>query len=258
MDNELSIYVGQAPSIEFAQYDKLLEDITKLADEMKQVVVTEDTIPEYKQLLARARREFASVDDERKRVKKQILEPYNELDAKIKNLRNILKEGEVALDVQIKAFRDAERGSKWEAIETAYERFRTGYEAPTWLTFEMFKEKHPTLANASTPQSKITGALKDFFERFDSDYDQLKEWYPVRNQRTSILAVYANNGLDLMDAVQQYEKVRAEGYRLQEQEIDKKVQIRIDGEEEETKQEFVLIKVAKEDLEDIDVPYELG
>lgn len=251
------ISVGSVPSIEFVQYDKLLDDITKLANEMKQVKVTEENINEYKKLLARARKEFTSIDNERKNVKKQIMKPYDELDAKIKHLRGILKEGEDALDVQIKAYRDAQRASKWDYILVTFERFREGYEAPTWLSFDMFKTMYPNLANASSTQSKINDALTSFFEQFDNDYKQLKQWYPVRNQRTSILAVYANNGLNLMDAVQQYEKVRAEGMRLQELEVEKKVQITVDGKREATQTEYVMVKIAKEDLSNLDVDYEL-
>ena len=251
------IYVGDVPSIEFAQYDKLLDDISKLANEMKQVEVTEDNIKEYKKLLAQARKEFSNIDNERKRVKKEILRPYDELEAKIKHLRGILKEGEDALDVQIKAYRDAQRCSKWDEIQFTFERFREGYEAPTWLTFDMFKTMYPHLANVNVTQSKINESLTSFFERFDSDYRQLKAWYPIRNQRTSILAVYANNGLDLMEAVQQYEKVRAEGMRLQEQEIEKKVTIRVDGEQDEVEDEFVIVKIAKNDLNNLDIAYEL-
>lgn len=257
MVNDLIISVGNVPSIEFAQYDKLLDDITKLADEMKQVEVTEDNIKEYKKLLAQARKEFGNIDNERKRVKKEIMRPYDELDAKIKHLRGILKEGEDALDVQIKAYRDAQRALKWEEVQFTFERFREGYEAPTWLTFDMFKNMYPHLANVNVTQSKINESLTSFFERFDSDYRQLKAWYPIRNQRTSILAVYANNGLDLMDAVQQYEKVRAEGMRLQEQEIEKKVNIRVDGQQEDSKDEFVIVKIAKDDLDNLDIAYEL-
>ncbi|MRA94252.1 DUF1351 domain-containing protein, partial [Bacillus thuringiensis] len=84
------------------EYDKLLEDVTRLADEMKRTVVTEDSIKHYKKLLAQTRREFKQVDDERKRVKREIMAPYEELNNQVKTLQNILKEGERALDSQIK------------------------------------------------------------------------------------------------------------------------------------------------------------
>ncbi|MRC01695.1 DUF1351 domain-containing protein, partial [Bacillus thuringiensis] len=86
--------------VDFPEYDKLLEDVTRLADEMKRTVVTEDSIKHYKKLLAQTRREFKQVDDERKRVKREIMAPYEELNNQVKTLQNILKEGERALDSQ--------------------------------------------------------------------------------------------------------------------------------------------------------------
>ncbi|MRB67671.1 DUF1351 domain-containing protein, partial [Bacillus thuringiensis] len=83
----------------------------------KRTVVTEDSIKHYKKLLAQTRREFKQVDDERKRVKREIMAPYEELNNQVKTLQNILKEGERAFDSQIKAFRDREREEKWEEIE---------------------------------------------------------------------------------------------------------------------------------------------
>lgn len=255
--NEISINVANVPTVEFPEYDKLLDDVTKLADEMKRTVVTEDSIKHYKKLLAQTRREFKQVDDERKRVKREIMAPYEDLNNKVKTLQNILKEGERALDTQIKAFRDIERAKKWETIEEQFKMFRNGYQAPTWLTFDMFKQEYPSLANASTSSTVISDSLRMFFERFDNDYEQLKQWYPVRTERTSILAVYANNGLDLMDAVKQYESVRAEGMRLQELEVEDKIEIVLDGQYKTYEEEYAVVKVKVSDLDEMGVPYEL-
>ena len=255
--NEISIHVANVPTVDFPEYDKLLEDVTRLADEMKRTVVTEDSIKHYKKLLAQTRREFKQVDDERKRVKREIMTPYEELNNQVKTLQNILKEGERALDSQIKAFRDRKRNEKWEEIEVQFKIFRSGYQAPTWLSFDMFKQEHPSLANASTSSAVITDSLRIFFEQFNSDYEQLKQWYPVRTERTSILAVYANNGLDLMNAVKQYESVRVEGMRLQELEVEDKIEIVVDGQQKTYVDEYAVIKVKVSDLDEMVVPYEL-
>lgn len=257
MLNEISIHVANVPTVDFPEYDKLLEDVTRLADEMKRTVVTEDSIKHYKKLLAQTRREFKQVDDERKRVKREIMAPYEELNNQVKTLQNILKEGERVLDSQIKAFRDREREEKWEEIEVQFKMFRSGYQAPTWLSFDMFKREYPSLANVSTSNGTINDSLRMFFERFDNDYEQLKQWYPVRTERTSILAVYANNGLDLMDAVKQYESVRAEGMRLQELEVEDKIEIVVDGQQKTYEDEYAVIKVKVSDLDEMVVPYEL-
>lgn len=257
MLNEVSIHVANVPTVDFPEYDKLLDDVTRLAEEMKRVVVTEDSIKHYKKLLAQTRKEFKQVDDERKRVKREIMAPYEELNKQVQHLQRILKEGETALDTQIKAFRDREREEKWETIEQMFNTFRNGYQAPTWLKFDMFKREYPSSANVSTTEGTIMVNLRAFFERFNNDYEQLKRWYPVRTERTSILAVYANNGLDLMGAVKQFESVRAEGLRLQELEVEDKIEIVVDGKQETYEEEFAVIKVKVSDLDEMKIPYEL-
>ncbi|MRB67515.1 hypothetical protein GH825_29445 [Bacillus thuringiensis] len=60
-----------------------------------------------------------------------------------------------------------------------------------------------------------------------------------------------------MDAVKQYESVRAEGMRLQELEVEDKIEIVVDGQQKTYEDEYAVIKVKVSDLDEMVVPYEL-
>lgn len=242
-------------SLEISNYDDVRASIVLLANEMKRTIVAEEDIPRYKKLLAETRKEFNRLDAERKRVKQEVMEPYKELETQFKELKSILYEGQQHLDQQIKRYEEEHRNERWSEIEQEFQRFQRGYNAPNWLTFEMFKAKYPKLANKSTAKSKATDAMTEFFETFYNDYNWLKQVYPVRNDRTSVLAVYVNNGLNIMKAVSDFESVRLEGQRLEQEEVAENVVI--DDGTATNVEEYVSVKVKVSDVHSIAENYDV-
>ena len=72
-----------------------------------------------------------AISDQRISIKKQYLEPYNELERQCKELDAMIDEPIRAIDSQLKAFDEAEKKEKLTQLQTAF--YRT--EHPSWLQF---------------------------------------------------------------------------------------------------------------------------
>lgn len=261
MDNfEITtIQVRNVPEVVWLGYDKLMTDIVRLVEQMKTVEVTEETIKENKRLLAQVRKEFAKIDNERKQVKKQILAPYQDLETKVKDLQTILREGETAIDAQIKAYTAREREERKQMIAELFDKYHVAYSAPRWLSFEKFISMNPTLVtNKSTSNKTLVATIVGFFERYKEDYTRLKKEVPIKDSRTAILISYQRNGFNMDEALEDYRMMIAEKERLQKLQDEAKKQrapkLRIIGEDDEPDEkpiEYVNIRIKRDDLEKI-------
>lgn len=203
--------------IDLSGVSKSYDDIVKLSKHMETVEVTEENIKESKKLLATVRKEWNKLDTQRKDIKKQVLEPYDELDEKLKEMKAILEAGESNIATQLNDIREAERQEALKDLEYQFDLKHKAYNAPKWLSFDKFMEPNMTLVNnKNTSHIKKVTALRDFFERYAEDYAKVKERYPLEDERTAILLSYSTNGLNMDKAVEAYEAMIAEKERLHE------------------------------------------
>lgn len=219
METELSteVMLVSPAKIDLSGVTKLYDDIVKLSKHMETVEVTESNIKESKKLLATVRKEWNKLDTQRKTIKKQVLEPYDELDEKLKEMRSILDAGEFNIATQLNAIRDGERQEALTELEHQFNLKHVAYNAPKWLSFDKFMGPNMTLVNnKNTSHIKKVTALRDFFERYAEDYANVKVRYPLEDERTAILLSYSTNGLDMDKAVEAYEAMIAEKERLHE------------------------------------------
>lgn len=201
--------------INFEGVNELYDEIKKLSEHMQNVEVTEENIKESKALLARVRKEWNKLDGQRRVIKSQVLEPYDELDATLKDMKAILEAGESNIATQLAEIREAEKQEAIAELKQMFDSKHLAYNAPKWLSFEKFLTPNMTLVNnKNTSHIKKVTALRDFFERYAEDYDKVKKTYPLEDERTAILLSYSTNGLDMEKAVTAYEAMIAEKKRL--------------------------------------------
>lgn len=217
-----TIQVAQQAKILFPEYEKLKEDILKLVDGMKSIEVTEDSIQVNKKLIAEVRKNFTLLDNERKRVKKEVLTPYQELDEKVKELKNYLDEGEQSIKEQVNVFEEQQALEREIALNEMFNQYQTEYNAPSWLDFESFKCKYPKTLNKSESEIKKRRAIIEWFETFDNEYAKLKEQFPDKSVRRAILTSYKTNGFYMDVAINQYLEMVKEGERLDREKEERK------------------------------------
>lgn len=265
---ELSIQATGKHEIQFIGYEKTLNDVRRLAERMKEQEVNEENIRENKKLLAEIRKEIKKLDSERLAIKREIMTPYDELNEKIKLLKDVLSEGEGHINDQIKEITTKQQEERKLQIKELFIKYQKSYNAPQWLTFDKFLAKNQTIiTNKATSAKKIRESVVSYFETFKNDYEQLKQSFPDKDDRSAILIAYSKNGFNMNEAILDYTNMIAEKERLEKEQArvkETKVPeiVIITGNEQKQEapkpvEKYVTIKIKESDLKKLKIEYEV-
>lgn len=148
MNTDLENYLPK--QIDF-NYDQLKSELSERLEHYNNLAVTEDGIKDAKKDKASLNKLKTALDDRRKEVKKECLAPYEDFEAKVKELISMVDEPVKAIDKQIKAFDDAKKIEKQVQIKAFYSK-NIG-ELVSLLPFE--KIENPRWMNATYKMSDI-------------------------------------------------------------------------------------------------------
>ena len=155
--------------IEF-NFDELKAEISAKADLYKNMVYTDETIKEAKMDRAKLNKFITAMEDKRKEVKKQCLEPYNQFEKQMKELVSIINEPVKLIDSQVKDYEDRQKEAKMEEI-TAFWNSASG--VPEWLNLgKVFDEKW---LNASVSIKKVQESIIERLEQINADLKTLSD-----------------------------------------------------------------------------------
>ena len=144
-------------------YEELKKDILEKMQEYKTLVFTEETIKDGKLDRANLNKLKTAFDDERKRIKKLCMEPYDKFEKQVKELIALIDEPIRLIDSQIKEVEEQKRIQKRRDIE---ELFRTiGFQKFVTLD-KIFDDKW---LNASVSLSKIEESMKSTMYRIGNE-----------------------------------------------------------------------------------------
>lgn len=102
-------------AIEF-NYDELKQGLQENLEKYQNLVFTNETMKEGKETRAKLNKLKKALDDKRKEIKKQCLEPYNAFETKINELIALVDKPTLAIDNQIKAYEEALKEAKRQEI----------------------------------------------------------------------------------------------------------------------------------------------
>ena len=139
-------------AIEF-NFAELKQEITERTEAYVGMVYTDDQIKSAKADVAMLRKFTKALSDERIRVKKEYLKPYDEFEAKVKELSGIVDKAIVNIDSQIKIFDQIKQDEKKASIEEMFKNMLF----PEWMTVEQIW--NPKWLNASTSMASIEAEL---------------------------------------------------------------------------------------------------
>ena len=117
--------------IEF-NYDELKAEITARTEKYANLVYSEEQIKDAKSDLANLRKFTKALSDERIKVKKECLKPYEAFEGKIKEISGIVDNCISNIDTQVKNFETAEKEAKRAEIEEHFAMI--GH--PEWLSID--------------------------------------------------------------------------------------------------------------------------
>lgn len=174
---ELKIYNpsedGFIKAIEW-NYDELKAELVKKLEQYKGLVYTEDQIKEAKADRAKLNALATAIDDKRKQIKKQCLQPYEQFEAQIKDLLAVIKEPVALIDSQIKGYEEEKKQKKLEEVKALFERLKDAAgEELEFVGFEqIFEDK---FLNASLSLKMVETVINNKFNAIKHDIKTIAE-----------------------------------------------------------------------------------
>lgn len=165
---ELKIYNPQADG--FLQkidwnFEELKSEITNKANDYMSLVYTPDQMKEAKKDRAALRKFITALEDKRKEIKRQVMQPYTAFEEQEKELIGIVDQAIGNIDIQIKGYEEATRQEKLEKIKGIYSK--TIGDLDRTVPFEkIYKD---SWLNVSTTLKSITTEIAEIRDKVDSD-----------------------------------------------------------------------------------------
>lgn len=146
-------------------FGELKQEIVKKADDYMNLVYSGDQIKEAKKDRANLRKFISALEDKRKEIKKQVMLPYTDFEAKEKELVGIVEQAVKNIDIQVKAYEDDQREKKLEKVKEIYEE-AIGDLDRTVPFDKIYKE---TWLNASVTLKSIKEEIEGIHDKVDAD-----------------------------------------------------------------------------------------
>ena len=215
--------------------EELKRELAARMAEYDALVLTEDQVKEGKKELAALRKLRTAMDDERKRIKKQYLDPYQKFEAQIKEVIALVDAPIQLIDRQIKEFDEQKRIEKMNQIHEIYDQSIGTLRGI--LPFERVLDEKWLNATASLKSTEK--AIHDLVDRVNSDLDTIEALgsrYDMQIRDVYIRTLDLSTALREKSRLEEQEKQLAERRAAQEREqaIRKEQEAR-EREQEETR-----------------------
>jgi hypothetical protein len=164
---QLKIKTPTFPQVIEFNFQELKQEITERASNYVNLVYSDDQIADAKKDRATLNKFVKALSDERIKINKECLKPYEDFEAKIKELDGIVSKAIKNIDDQVKSFEDKQKQDKLDAIKELWESI----EHPEDLSLQHVYMEH--WLNKSTSMNVIEDCMKDAVARFNNDMKTL-------------------------------------------------------------------------------------
>lgn len=194
--------------------EELKTSIAKKMEDYKGLVFTEETIADGKKDRADLNKLRGAIDNERKRIKKMCMEPYNKFEKEVKEVLGVVDEQINAIDVQIKEVEQIKKEEKRKAVRELFDSI--GFQP--FVTVDMIWDEK--WLNASVSLSKVENQMKETMYRIGEDVGTISG---LPEFRFEAMEVYKKT-LNLSQAIQKGQELADIQKRKEEAERLKKEQ----------------------------------
>lgn len=183
----------------------------KLA-EYAQVVITQDSVQDGKDLLADIRKEKKSLDDERKAIKKAWMKPYDLFEARAKKIIDLYDEPVELINSQLKAYEEDRKVAKRKDIKKIYEFVsKENAEIADWLPLEKIYDTK--WENATCKDKTIREAMEMAFSQIKVSISTIQSMQSVWEE--DALNVLKDTG-SLQLAIEKISSLTKQAERIEE------------------------------------------
>lgn len=134
-------------------HEEIKQEVAAKVEHYRNLVYTDDQIKEAKKDRAVLNRFIEALEAKRKEIKQQCMEPYNDFEAKMKEITAIVAEPVALIDSQVKEYEEKQKAEKQAAIESRFAA--AGFH--TFVTLDQIF--NPKWLNASFSMKKIEEEL---------------------------------------------------------------------------------------------------
>lgn len=235
---ELRVNEVKTPEKITFNYEELRSEIQKIVEDHSNLVYTGEQIKDAKSDKASLNKLKKALNDERIRLEKAYLEPFNEFKTQINALIKLINDPINLIDKQIKEFEEYEKQEKRKQIEELWNSKSTPFEISLECIFDS------RWLNKTTSMRSIEDVMNAFITSVEKDVDTL-----------SRLPEFGFEALEVYKSTLDINRALSEGQRLAE--IQKK-KAEHEAEQARLKAEKEAKKAAEFQEKEDDLPGQIG
>lgn len=159
MENKMQVItLKQLPVIE--EHLQLVKaDVEARTNNAMQLVCTEETRSDVKKIRAELGKEFAAMEEQRKRVKEAIMEPYNQFEAVYKDcISGPYKKADAELKRRVDEVETSLKADKVKAVQSYFDELCKANNLP-WLRFEQMNLKIGLSTSVNGVKTALTSTV---------------------------------------------------------------------------------------------------
>lgn len=212
--NEIIVSVEQKQGLITANFEEVKNQLYIQMDNYRGIVYTDETVNVAKSDIATLRKVRKAIEDKRKEVKKAQMIPYEEFEAKAKELVEIIDDVINPISEQVEAFEVKRKEERLAGIKTYFAEKITGFEK--YISFnDVFTD---SMLNVSTTAKSIKETFDNAIESIKKDVETIQS---MKSEiETKVLDEYAElKSLSVcVNMITEHERMKAEILAKQEQE----------------------------------------
>lgn len=215
---ELRLNDYQLPEKISFNFEELKQELTEKVQHYETLVYTDEQIKEAKADRSNLNKLKKSLNDERIRMEREYMAPFDEFKAKINEIIGIVDKPVALIDKQIKEYEDKQKQDKLVQIKELW----NNTEHPDTLVFDkVFDSK---MLNTSYTMKHVNQVFVDAIDRFNRDMDTLAALpeFGYEAQQEYIRTFDMNKALAEGQRMAQIQKQKAEREAQQAKEAEEK------------------------------------
>lgn len=195
-------------------YEDIKKWVTEKATEYKSVVYTPETITLAKQDRATLNKVSDAINNEKKRIKNELLKPYVDFENKCKELMAIVDDASKTIDKQVKEFELKEQAEKEQQIKAIFDENIGDYKE--LINFDTIF--NPRWLNKTYSMKKIEEDIKHLISKTKDDLNIIENTIEDQSLLQQVHRYYFNNINDpavLGNSLQEYQRIIENNKKLE-------------------------------------------
>lgn len=165
--------------IVFDAYEQYKQKAIEARDYLLSLEVKPESEQECKKVVAAARKISEKLNQEKIRIKKQVMEPYTHFESQVKEIIGIVTEGEDVARDKLREIETQRQEDKKATIRKIWDARCGSFKSGQYFHFEDFLMQHHL--NRTTPISNVEKEMVQFFMDTSTDIEYLQQ-FPMADE----------------------------------------------------------------------------